>query len=449
MPERPRAAYRDAREAIAACLWSADEIVAEGAAWPILGGYPRWARDAEVGLVERHYVIPTGGQPARDRGDGVRWKANAIPAGLDGSAVACNIAPDGSRLGKVAGEARINSYGDSFTHGEQVNDGETWQEYLGAHFAEPIRNFGLSGGSVYQTYLRMVKEESGPNAAPYVLFYIWGTDHLRSIIGWTDHLVGYLQRGLAIGNPWIAWDPATATTVERPPWIDDPTSLDRLGDIDWLGRFADDIITQLVLYGGKPYNATTPRHLEQAEYAHSLDRIERIDDAAASELAAAVDLPWSGGSEVEARALLDAFSLRASIHVIDEARRFGQEHGKHIMFLLLDPFRSVRQLLDDGIRWDQPIVDHLTATGSSYFDMTQFHVDDIRTSGETFERYLQRYYVDSYGHYSPAGNHFFAFAVKPRLVEWLDPAPLPYRDVAQQNLERYVFNGSFGAALQE
>lgn len=449
MSRRPPAAYRDAREAIAASLWTPEEIAAERAVWPILGGLPRWARDPDVGLVERDYVIPTGGLPARDRGDGIRWTANAIPAGLDGSAVTCTIAPDGSRLSSAGGEARINSYGNSFTHGEQVNDAETWQEYLAAHLQEPIRNFGLSGGSVYQTYLRMVKEETGPNAAPYILFYVWGTDHLRSIIGWTDHLVGYFKRGLAIGNPWIAWDRDTASLVERPPWIDTPASLERLGDMDWLGGFAEDVITQLVLYGGKPYNATTPRHLEQAEFAHSLDRVERIDNDAAGDLAAALGLPWSGESEAEARALLDAFSLRATIHIIDLAREFARKRGKEIKFLLLDPFRSVRELLDDGTRWDQPVVDHLAATGSSYFDMTRFHAEDVRNSGETFERYLQKYYVDSYGHYSPAGNHFFAFALKPSLVEWLDPAPKPYRDVGQRNLERYVFNGSFGAALKE
>src|SRR5215472_2843389 len=33
---------------------------------------------------------------------------------------------------------RINTYGDSFTHGDQVSDGETWQERLGAHLCEPV-----------------------------------------------------------------------------------------------------------------------------------------------------------------------------------------------------------------------------------------------------------------------------------------------------------------------
>ena len=31
------------------------------------------------------------------------------------------------------------------------------------------------------------------------------------------------------------------------------------------------------------------------------------------------------------------------------------------------------------------------------------------------------------GHHNPAGNFFFASAVRDRLIKWLEPAPLPYR----------------------
>ena len=44
------------------------------------------------------------------------------------------------------------------------------------------------------------------------------------------------------------------------------------------------------------------------------------------------------------------------------------------------------------------------------------------------EEYCHRYYIDGYGgHYNPAGNHFFAFAIKDALVEWLEPKPLTYQ----------------------
>ena len=38
------------------------------------------------------------------------------------------------------------------------------------------------------------------------------------------------------------------------------------------------------------------------------------------------------------------------------------------------------------------------------------------------------------GHYSPAGNHFFAYAIKDTVVEWLDPKPLTYQNQAQREI---------------
>ena len=51
---------------------------------------------------------------------------------------------------------RINTYGNSFTQCDQVNYGESWQEYLAAHFGEPIRNFGVGGHGAYQAYRRLL-----------------------------------------------------------------------------------------------------------------------------------------------------------------------------------------------------------------------------------------------------------------------------------------------------
>ncbi len=41
--------------------------------------------------------------------------------------------------------------------------------------------------------------------------------------------------------------------------------------------------------------------------------------------------------------------------------------------------------------------------------------------------YRRRYFI---GHYSPAGNHFFAFSIKDMIVGWLDPKPITYQDRA-------------------
>ena len=42
----------------------------------------------------------------------------------------------------------------------------------------------------------------------------------------------------------------------------------------------------------------------------------------------------------------------------------------------------------------------------------------------SFEQYLKQYLI---GHYSPRGNHFFAYSIKDTVVQWLDPKPVPYQ----------------------
>jgi len=44
---------------------------------------------------------------------------------------------------------------------------------------------------------------------------------------------------------------------------------------------------------------------------------------------------------------------------------------------------------------------------------------------------MKRYYI---GHYSPAGNHFFAYALKDMLIEWLEPKTISYSDPTTQQI---------------
>jgi len=49
------------------------------------------------------------------------------------------------------------------------------------------------------------------------------------------------------------------------------------------------------------------------------------------------------------------------------------------------------------------------------------------------------------GHYSPQGNHFFAYSIKDKVVEWLDPKPIPYQQPDAQiiNFKGYLQGGSY------
>lgn len=58
-----------------------------------------------------------------------------------------------------------------------------------------------------------------------------------------------------------------------------------------------------------------------------------------------------------------------------------------------------------------------------FFDVLDAHVRDYSAFALSSAEYARRLFN---GHYTPAGNHFFGFAVKDALVAWLDPVPSAY-----------------------
>jgi hypothetical protein len=85
---------------------------------------------------------------------------------------------------------------------------------------------------------------------------------------------------------------------------------------------------------------------------------------------------------------------------------------------------NIGNALKEMPRFDQSFADWLNDNAYPVIDMRDFFVADFKQSKLDPSAYLDQYYI---GHHNPAGNFFTAWALKNRLVEWLDPRPLPYR----------------------
>lgn len=337
-----------------------------------------------------------------------------VKHGVDGSISTYRYA--GARRTIMYGDnpCRINTYGNSFTHCDQVSDGETWQEVLAAHLCEPLRNFGIGGYSVYQAYLRMVREETR-TPARYIIFNIYDDDHYRNLHGWRNIRLGYTTgmwpAVLGSTMPYVVANPATRQFTEFKNPCPTPESVRNLSDFDWVfERFKDDFVLKIVLAQRDPGASSL-----QATY----DVIEEL----AREHGLQVSIETPEELKRTAAELYTRAALFATMRIVEKIERYASAQGKQVLFVLSYGQRNAAKVLKTGERFDQSLLDFLNEKGLPYVDLMEAHGRDFAQFNLTVDEYIRRYWI---GHYNPLGNFFQAFAIKDKLVDLLDPKPISY-----------------------
>ena len=120
------------------------------------------------------------------------------------------------------------------------------------------------------------------------------------------------------------------------------------------------------------------------------------------------------------------------MNAVDKVRGFAGSERKGVdgSVELFRERRFVRLSIPPAIRPN--FVDYLTEQGFS-FRFSKTHFEEFQLFNCSPEVYAQRYYT---GHYNPSGNHFFVFAIKDTLVNWLDPPPPTCREEGPSPLYR-------------
>ncbi|MGD2157675.1 MAG: hypothetical protein PVG14_00615 [Anaerolineales bacterium] len=338
--------------------------------------------------------------------------------GISGSYTISHYKPAGERrmVNYSQQPCRINTYGNSFTQGAQVSDGETWQEILATHFGEPIRNFGVGGYGVYQAYRRLLRQENTASSAEYIILNIWSDDHFRSIYPWRWlHIPEFRTRKkdrtpMFHANPWahLVLNPRTGVFEEHENPYPTPESLYQLCDPDHVYEvFKDKFDVQTYLAQMRALDTNTEILQEMA------DLLDLTTDFSSTDATARTT-----------HALLRTVALRSSMYVIDMVQKFIRTRGKKFLVLLSYSEQDVIRACRGLARFDQSFIDYLNRNDFQFIDTLQKHVADFRDFKCPAEEYTRRFYI---GHYNPSGNHFFAFAIKDGLVDWLNPKPPAYR----------------------
>lgn len=295
--------------------------------------------------------------------------------------------------------ARIHTYGNSFTHCDQVSDGETWQEYLASHFQEPIENYGVGGYSVYQAFRRMKMVEA-VHPAEYVILNVWDDDNYRNLDSWRAIRFGGRKTSCGFTLPYIRVDLESDTVTEHDNLCPSPETLNGLTDLDWLEEnFGDDPVLHAAMASGA-------------------DADSEVD------VPVAFGIPFGEGAEAdEVKDVHRRAALRATRHVLEQAEAFCDAEGKKLMVVFSYGSGNIRDGLLEWDRWDAELVDFAKGRGYPVVDLQEWHAEDFGNFSCEVDEYLARYYN---GHYAPAGNFLFAQAMRQPLIDWLKPEPLPY-----------------------
>ncbi len=306
---------------------------------------------------------------------------------------------------------RINTYGNSFTQCHQVSDGETWQEVLAAHIQEPVRNFGIGGWSVYQAYLRMLKEEKR-TPSEYIIFNIYDDDHRRNLDSWRNIRRRKHPRFIEPTLPFVTVDLKSGQITEHANPCPTPESVYDLCDLDkTYAIFKDDFVAKIMIahLNSKQENPNkTYKEITDLATTHGINT--SIED--------------NGTLATVAEELHQKAALTASMRIVEKAEAFARQNNKKILWVLSFPPGSVAKYLTEGKRWDQPFVDYMKSKNLPMIDLMDAHEQDYKQFNISVKDYLARYYI---GHYNPTGNMFCAFSLKDKLVNMLEPKPLPYK----------------------
>jgi hypothetical protein len=330
------------------------------------------------------------------------------PRSVDGSRGFYRYETDGARkvINCADKPCRIHTYGNSFTHCDQVSDGETWQEYLAAHLQEPIRNYGVGGYSVYQAFRRMLKVEK-TTPAEYIILNIWDDDHYRNLDSWRAIRFGH-RTPCGFTLPYLRVNVQEDQCEQIENLCPEPESVYTLCDEDFVRRtFAEDPVLSVALCtrGGEK---ATPKRLMSISEAFGLSGEQIL----------------ALKPEEAIRKIHTEAALYATRNIVTWTEQFVEKTGKKLMLILSFGRGNIARDLQGMPRFDQSFVEWLKDKSYPVMDMRDFFAAEYAQFRSDVNGYLKRYYI---GHHNPAGNFFTAWALKNHLVDWLDPQPAPYR----------------------
>jgi len=284
--------------------------------------------------------------------------------------------------------ALLATFGDSYTHCDEVEDDETWQTYLSRSIGQTVYNFGVGGYGTDQAYLRF--REDYPKVRTPVVALGFTSDNIKRVVN-VYRKFFYRNTGIPATKPRFVLEDGGLRLIENPirsvdelPRLKDPAFLRTLGRHDLWYNKDDDPVLRF------PYTAILFHRGFWREVRHS-GEIDDVDPR-----------PWEDlWQHPDSRQIM----FRLFDRFVADAREWQAE--PIVMILpkrgeVLERFRTGRP--PDAIR---RVRDYTASVGYEVFD----GVEALATAAAS-EREILAFYD---GHLSAAGNEALARALHAHL----------------------------------
>jgi hypothetical protein len=286
-----------------------------------------------------------------------------------------------------AGVLRVASFGDSFTHGAEVGNRETWEHLLESHAPHlEVLNFGVDAYGVDQAFLRYRKE--GSRFAPDVVLIGLLIENINRSVSVYRPAYYHRTRGISVKPRFRVAEDGRLELIPLPVRSREEL-MERVtsGDLLEVLKRTDYWVQRAPLaYDHSPLFWSSIARIVYGRYENSGRNLKRH---------------YAAGERSE--------PFRVTLAVIqgfhDEALQRGARQAIAVVF---PDARALREHLEGGPAYWQSMVQALEARGVPVVDMGPALVEAARDAGvdHLFSGY----------HYSGAGNAVVARALEQRLV---------------------------------
>jgi hypothetical protein len=276
---------------------------------------------------------------------------------------------------------RIATFGDSFTHGEEVKNGDTWEEQLNRldHNLEVI-NFGVGGYGLDQAFLRYQKD--GARYHPQLVFIGFMEENINRLV---NVFRPFYTPGIPLTKPRFMIQDNQLLLLPNP-----------MGDLDDGKKLLHDPKRCLAEFGAHDFHYAAGLKAGPLDFSPSVRMLKLLYHQITSRYSEKADrgIYKNGGLNTAS----EAFSL--CIMLFDAFYRDVQKNNALPIIVLFPNRADIERYRQNKTKVYTPLITYMRSQGYRVIDLC-----------DAFEEYAKSSRVDELFldyHYSPRGNSIVA-----------------------------------------